>query len=357
VIGDRWITDFNALEELLSHAGDAGLGERWAEVKQANKIRLAAMIRESLQLDVDVNSLFDCQIKRIHEYKRQFLNLLHVITLYNQIRVQGQKLDVPRTVIFAGKAAPGYRIAKVIVQLIHGVADVINHDPRVGDQLKVVFLPNYNVSLAETIIPAADLSEQISTAGTEASGTGNMKCMLNGALTIGTLDGANIEIREAVGDEHFFEFGKTVEEVRELNANGYDPWKVYQTDPELREAVDMIRSGFFSSGDETVFQPLIDSLSEQRDRYLVFEDYADYVRCQNEVSKTYVDQNLWMKKSIINTACAVRFSSDRTVQTYAREIWGLGECSNLNEENQQTAHLESGSSSEERSRSSIRKTK
>lgn len=323
VIGDEWVRDLSHLEKLTTCVADPELAERWAEVKRLNKRRLAAYIRAEQGIEVSVDSIFDCQVKRIHEYKRQLLNVLHVISLYNRIRERRQELHVPRTVIIAGKAAPGYAIARMIIKLIHAVADVVNHDPRVDDQLKIVFLPNYNVSLAEQIIPATDLSEQISTAGTEASGTGNMKCMLNGALTIGTLDGANIEIQEAVGDENIFIFGKTAEQVEQAIAGDYDPWAVYEREPDLHLAIDMIRNGFFASGDETAFQPLLNEVFRSNDRYLVLADFPDYVACQEEVARAYLDQDLWTRRSIINTARSGRFSSDRTVLTYARDIWGL----------------------------------
>ncbi len=323
LIGDRWLQDICLLEDLLKFSMRPEVTAQWAAVKQLNKERLAALIHAELEMTVDINSLFDCQVKRIHEYKRQLLNILHIVVQYNRIRYGVQQNGVPRTVIFAGKAAPGYELAKSIIRLIHAVADVINNDPRVEDRLKVVFLANYNVSLAELIIPATDLSEQISTAGTEASGTGNMKSMLNGALTIGTLDGANIEILEAVGQENIFIFGKTAEQVEEAVAGDYDPWDVYHHEPELRQAIDMIRDGFFSSGDETVFGPLIDELFRGRDRYLVLAEFSDYVTCQEKVAQAYLDQDLWMRKSIINVARSSRFSSDQTVRNYARNIWGL----------------------------------
>ena len=227
--------------------------------------------------------------------------------------------------IIADKAAPGYTLAKMIINLIHAVAEVVNHDPQVNDLLRVVFLPNYNVSLAELIFPACDLSEQISTAGTEASGTGNMKAMLNGALTIGTLDGANIEIQEAVGDENIFIFGMTVEEITAAKAAGYDPLEVYDQDPVLRNVIDMIRGGFFSAGDPAAFEPLFEPLFRNHDRYMVLADFADYVSRQDDVAHAYLDQSDWIRKSIVNVACAGQFSSDRTVLTYARDIWALDE--------------------------------
>jgi starch phosphorylase len=321
-LGEGWLKNFDRLQELIPHAERPEFRDQWAAVKQWNKARLAATIQEQLGLTVDIDSLFDCQVKRIHEYKRQLMNVLHCITLYNRIR-DGKLPDCPRTVIIAGKAAPGYAIAKSIIQLIHAVADVINHDPRVQDWLKIAFLPNYNVTLAEQIIPAMDLSEQISTAGTEASGTGNMKAMLNGALTIGTLDGANIEILEAVGKENIFIFGRDAEDVRRTLEAGYDPHAVYAANADLRRCIDMIRDGFFSSADPTAFDSLLSHLFETGDRYLVLDEFSDFVSCQNRVSSEFTDQDCWTSKSILNTAQATRFSSDCTVLTYARDIWGL----------------------------------
>ena len=267
--------------------------------------------------------MFDCQVKRIHEYKRQLLNVLHVISLYNRIRERNTADFVPRTVIIAGKAAPGYHIARLIIKLVNSVAETVNHDPQVGDLLKVVFLPNYNVSLAEVIFPATDLSEQISTAGTEASGTGNMKAMFNGALTIGTLDGANIEIRDAVGEENTFIFGMTAEQVEQTIAARRDSWELYHLAPPLAQAIEMIGGGFFSFGDGSIFQPLLNSVFGSRDRFMVLADFADYAACQERVSDVYLDQIVWTGKSIINVARSSRFSSDQTAMNYARNIWGL----------------------------------
>ncbi len=323
LIGDDWIRDLTRLEALQEHLSNPELVAQWAEVKQQNKARLAETIRAELNISVDLNSMFDCQVKRIHEYKRQLLNLLHVINTYNQIRDGVLETPVPRTVLFAGKAAPGYATAKMIIRLINGVADVVNHDPRVKDVLRVVFLPNYNVSLAEQIMPAMELSEQISTAGTEASGTGNMKAMLNGALTIGTWDGANIEIEDAVGDDNIFIFGKTAEQVDATFAGGYDPRRALQDDSRLRRAIEMIADGFFSTGDASAFRPLLEGLFQSNDRFLVLDEFADYIACQEQVSQAYGDQQSWTRKSIINTAKSGRFSSDNTVLTYARKIWGL----------------------------------
>ena len=322
-IGDDWVRDLSRLERLTEFADDPDFAARWAEVKRQNKRRLADRIRAEQGVDVCVDSIFDCQVKRIHEYKRQLLNILHAIVLYNRIRHGDVANLQPRTIIISGKAAPGYAIARTIIKLFHAVAEVINNDPRVSDVLKLVFLPNYNVSLAEIVLPAVDLSEQISTAGTEASGTGNMKAMLNGGVTIGTLDGANIEIAEAVGQENIFIFGKTAEEVDWSLRHGYDPRSLYQSDPALREAIDMIRDGYFAAGDETVYESLLDSVFSQGDRYMVLADFPDYVATQQEVARAYRDSERWTRSSIANVAHAGRFSCDRTAQTYAREIWGL----------------------------------
>ena len=263
--------------------------------------------------------MFDCQVKRIHEYKRQLLNLLHVITLYNRI-LDGDQTATPRTVIFGGKSAPGYFMAKHIIRLINAVADVVNNDPRTHDRLKVVFLADYRVSLAERIIPAADLSEQISTAGTEASGTSNMKLSLNGALTIGTMDGANIEIREEVGDDNIFIFGMSAAEVSALKSH-YNPWDHYNNNAELRRALDGIRDGQFSPADRGLFRPISDSLLRGGDHYMILADYASYIACQDKVSQAYADPAKWARMSIMNVAHTGKFSSDRSIQQYCDEIW------------------------------------
>jgi starch phosphorylase len=323
LIGREWVRDLSRLEELIPNADDPALVGRWIGVKRLNKERLAERIRAELGIQIVVDSMFDCQIKRIHEYKRQMLNVLHVVSLYNRIRANDTAGLGPRTVIFGGKAAPGYETARLVIKLIHSVAEVVNHDPHVGELLKVVFLPNYNVSLAEIVYPATDLSEQISTAGHEACGTGNMKAMLNGALTIGTLDGANIEIAEAVGSDNIFVFGLTAEQVEQAAARGYDPHEPYQRTPALKQALDMIADGFFSSGDRSLFQPVVDSLLTGGDRFMVLADFADYRACQDRAAAAYVDPKSWAKKSIVNVARAARFSSDRTAADYARNIWGL----------------------------------
>ncbi|NWG87843.1 MAG: glycogen/starch/alpha-glucan phosphorylase [Hydrogenophilaceae bacterium] len=318
-IGQGWLKNLSQLRRLVPLADDAEFRAEFAQVKRANKARLAEVIEQRLQIQVDPDSLFDVQVKRIHEYKRQLLNVLHVITLYNRLRAGGD--CVPRTVIFAGKAAPGYQQAKRIIKLINDVADIVNNDPVVKDRLKLVFLPNYDVSNAELIIPAADLSEQISTAGTEASGTGNMKLSLNGALTIGTLDGANIEIRQEVGAENFFIFGLTTEEVARLRASGYNPWDYYHADAELRQALDMIRDGYFAPDDRGRFKPIFDALTQGGDQYLLLADYASYIACQQSVDALYRDPDAWTRKAILNVAHMGKFSADRTISDYAVQIW------------------------------------
>jgi starch phosphorylase len=320
-IGHDWVKDLNQLKRLIPLADDPAFRKEFSAVKRANKERFAALVKQHLNMEVDVNSLFDVQIKRIHEYKRQLLNLLHVLTLYNRIRHNPDADIVPRTVIFGGKAAPGYAQAKLIIKLINDVADIVNNDPQIGGRLKVVFVQNYDVSTAEDMIPAADLSEQISTAGTEASGTGNMKLALNGALTIGTLDGANIEIGEEVGDGNIFIFGLTAEEVSGRRISGYQPWDYYYANTELREVLDMIGSGFFSPDDPGRFKPITDSLLQQGDHYLLLADYASYIACQENVDAAYRDQDQWVRSAILNVANMGKFSSDRTIRQYAEQIW------------------------------------
>jgi starch phosphorylase len=266
--------------------------------------------------------LFDIQVKRLHEYKRQLLNALYLVTMYNRLKRSEPSAATPRTVIFGGKAAPGYRMAKLIIRLINGVAAVVNGDPAVRERLAVVFLPDFNVKNSHRVYPAAELSEQISTAGKEASGTGNMKFAMNGALTIGTLDGANVEIRDAVGPENFFLFGLTAEEVTQRKAAGYRPRDVHDADPELREALDLISSGLFSNGDRDLFRPILDSLLD-RDDYMLLADYRAYVECQQRVSEAYRDSDNWTRMSILNAARVGRFSSDRSIRDYCRQIWGI----------------------------------
>ncbi|MGG6237170.1 glycogen/starch/alpha-glucan phosphorylase [Nodosilinea sp. AN01ver1] len=319
-IGDSWITHLEDLKQLEAHVDNAEFRHAWQAIKQENKWSLARYIHDTVGIEVNPDSMFDVQIKRIHEYKRQLMNVLHVITLYNRMVQNPGDHVVPRTVIFGGKAAPGYAMAKLVVKLINAVADVVNNDPVVAGRLKVVFLPNYNVSQAQRLFPASDLSEQISTAGMEASGTGNMKFALNGALTVGTLDGANVEIREEVGADNFFLFGLTTEQVAACKAVGHNPWYYYDTNPELKRVLDVIASGLFSPGEPDLFLPILDSLLVD-DPYMVMADYAAYVQCQEHVSRTYEDRDRWVRMAILNTARIGKFSADRTIAEYARDIW------------------------------------
>ncbi|MBK6638726.1 MAG: glycogen/starch/alpha-glucan phosphorylase [Rhodocyclaceae bacterium] len=320
-LGKGWIKELDQLRALTPWANDAGFCAAFAQIKRENKQHLAHLVRLRVGIVLDPASLFDVQIKRIHEYKRQLLNMLHVITLYNRLRAGGDA--PPRTVIFAGKAAPGYRMAKLIIRLIHDVAEVVNNDPLMRDRLKVVFIPNYDVSSAEIMIPAADLSEQISTAGTDASGTGNMKLALNGALTIGTLDGANVEIRDEVGPENIFIFGLTADEVTATVAAGYNPWVHYDHNPELNQVLNMIRDGYFSPGDRDRYKPVFDNLTYHGDRYLLLADYAAYVACQEKVAGAFQHPEEWVRMAIRNVAGMGKFSSDRTIAEYARTIWNV----------------------------------
>lgn len=321
-IGEGWLNDADQLRQLEKHVSKKRFRQQWAKVKADNKKKLAATIEARLGLKVDPNSLFDVMVKRLHEYKRQLLKALHIITLYHRIKDSPQAPVVPRTFVFGAKAAPGYHMAKLIIKLINNIGQVVNHDPAVRGRLKVAFLPNFNVELGETIYPAADLSEQISMAGKEASGTGNMKFALNGALTVGTLDGANIEIRERVGEDNFFLFGLNTQEVFDLKNRGYDPWDYYHAQPELARAIDAIGEGRFSGGDRALFQPIVDSLL-QRDEYLLTADYADYVATQDGIDEAYRDQDAWTRMSILNCARCGFFSSDRTMEQYCEEIWKL----------------------------------
>lgn len=319
-IGKGFKKDLSQIKKITPLANDAQFRKAFAAVKHANKARLAAKIEQKTGIKLNVNSLFDVQIKRIHEYKRQLLNVLHVITLYNRIR-NGEQDITPRTIIFGGKAAPGYWMAKQIIRLINDVAAIINEDVAVGDKLKVVYYPNYEVSAAEILFPGSDLSEQISTAGTEASGTGNMKMSLNGALTIGTLDGANVEIMEEVGEENIFIFGLTTPQVAEVKANGYNPNDYYHSNPELKQVLDMIASGFFSIEEPNRYQPIIDNLLKNGDQYLLLADYASYVETQDRVGKLYQNQDEWTRLAILNVANMAKFSSDRAIGDYAKNIW------------------------------------
>jgi len=319
-IGDGWIKHLDELRQLENFVEDGNFRQEFRQVKQAVKMELADYIRANYGINVDPNSLFDIQAKRIHEYKRQHLNALFIITLYNRVKADPNFNFTPRTFLFGGKAAPGYYMAKLIIKLINSIAEVVNNDPDVRDRLKVVFLKDYNVKFAQRVYPAADLSEQISTAGKEASGTGNMKFSMNGALTIGTLDGANVEIREVVGAENFFLFGLTAAEVQAKKAAGYNPWDYYNSNDELKLAIDRISSGFFSHGDPNLFRPLLDSLLH-RDEYLLLADYQSYVECQDRVSHAYWDQDRWTRMSILNVARMGKFSSDRSIGDYLQNIW------------------------------------
>ncbi len=318
-IGPAWVTDLAHLAELQQFADDPEFLARLAAVKLHNKESLSRLIQHDLGFPVDPASLFDVQIKRLHEYKRQHLNALHIVALY--LRAKRGEDVLPRTFVFGAKAAPGYRMAKLIIRFIHAIGDVINND-RKGTPIRVAFLPNYRVSLAEKIIPAADLSEQISTAGTEASGTGNMKLGMNGALTIGTLDGANIEIREAVGDDNFFLFGLTTPEVVATRAHGYDPRYYIARTPALAEAMELIESGFFSLGERDRYRPILDGL-RYSDPYMVCIDFDGYVAREAEAADVYRNQREWSRRALFNIAGSSRFSSDATIRQYASEIWGL----------------------------------
>jgi glycogen phosphorylase len=321
-IGDSWVGHLPDLEKLLPHAEDAEFRKKWMLAKRANKERMAAHIFKEHGVKVSVDAMFDGHVKRIHEYKRQLLNVMHVITLYNRIKDAPRGNYTPRVVLFGGKAAPGYFMAKLNIKLINAVADVVNKDPVVGDRLKVFFLADYRVSLAEKIIPAADLSEQISTAGKEASGTGNMKFSLNGALTIGTLDGANIEIKDCVGDDNIFIFGLKAHEIAEMQAKGYNPMQYYETQPDLKRVIDMIGNGHFCPDDPELFKPIVDSWLLGGDTYFLLADYASYIASQDRVAEAYRDQERWARMSIANVAKMGPFSSDETIRRYAKEIWG-----------------------------------
>ncbi|MFY9491028.1 MAG: glycogen/starch/alpha-glucan phosphorylase [Mycobacterium sp.] len=321
-IGQGWMVDLDKLRGLEPYADNPTFQQEWVAVKRGNKARLSDYISARTGIALDPDWMFDVQVKRIHEYKRQHLNVLHIITLYNRLK-QNPDLDIaPRAFIFGGKAAPGYFIAKRIIKLINSVGETVNNDPEVNGRLKVAFIPNFNVQNGQLIYPAADLSEQISTAGKEASGTGNMKFMMNGALTIGTLDGANVEMREEAGPENFFLFGLTVDDVHELQAKGYHPRDYVAGNPELAAAIASIREGRFSGGDTEVFAPLVSNLVDH-DPFLVLADYADYIRCQQEVDRTWHDPKVWTRMSILNSARSGKFSSDRSIAEYCDEIWNV----------------------------------
>ncbi len=320
-IGPKWVTDLERLRELEKHVDDSAFVGAFREAKQANKAHLAAHLRDVMWVNLDPTSIFDVQVKRLHEYKRQLLNALHIIHLWVKARQDPASLGHPRSFVFGAKSAPGYRTAQQIIRLITGIAEVVNSDSaRTG--LRVAFVPNYRVSLAERIIPAADVSEQISTAGMEASGTGNMKFAMNGALTVGTLDGANIEIRDLVGPENFFLFGLTADQVEQKKHDGYRGRQIYETNPHVREVLDLVSSGFFSPEDKGLFKSLVDSLLDD-DRYLVLCDFESYVRAQHDVTQRYLDPKAWWRSSILNVARMGFFSSDRTIKEYAKDIWSI----------------------------------
>lgn len=321
-IGEEWVRDLSQLKKLEQFVDDAAFRKKWREVKMHNRRLLIDYIKNENGIEINPDSMFDVQVKRFHEYKRQLLNVLHVITLYNRIKDNPKIKMVPRTVIFGGKAAPAYYAAKMVIKLINSVADVVNNDSDVGDKLKVVFLKNYSVTLAEKIIPASDLSEQISVAGLEASGTGNMKFAANGALTIGTMDGANIEILEEVGKENIFIFGLLAEEVVELKAKGYNPRKYYESNPSLKRVIDMIASDYFNPKEPGIFNDMINGLMNV-DYYCVFADYQSYIETQDRVANEFLNQEEWTKKSIYNVARIGKFSSDRAVGEYAKKIWNV----------------------------------
>jgi len=321
-IGEDFIRNLDLLKGLRKHVNDDAFIRDIAKVKQENKLKFAAHLEEHYKVKINPNSMFDIQVKRIHEYKRQLLNCLHIITYYNRIKKEPNKQWTPRTVMIGGKAAPGYHTAKMIIRLVTAIGEVVNNDPVVGDRLKVIFLENYRVTLAEKAIPAADLSEQISTAGTEASGTGNMKFMLNGALTIGTMDGANVEMAEEAGEGNLFIFGMRVDDVDALDKKGYHAQEYYNRLPELRQAIDQISGGFFSPKQPDLFKEIVNMLMHH-DRFKVFADYEDYMKCQEKVNALYKDPREWTKKVIYNIAGSGKFSSDRTIAQYAREIWGM----------------------------------
>jgi len=319
-IGEDWIRDLHQLRQLERYVDDEGFLERWGATKLAVKHHLSNYIHRHNGVLVDPSSLFDVQVKRIHEYKRQHLNALQVVAQY--LRIKNGLADgmAPRTVIFGGKAAPGYYMAKLIIRFINGIAETINADPDMEGRLRVIFLADYNVKLGERVYPASDLSEQISTAGKEASGTGNMKFAMNGALTIGTLDGANVEIREQVGADNFFLFGKTADEIATLHRDGYMPWELIPSIPELGEVLRLIEQGHFSNGDGDLFRPLLQNLTG-RDPFFVLADFADYLRAQGEVDRAWADRRRWNQMSLLNTARTGFFSSDRSIKEYAERIW------------------------------------
>jgi starch phosphorylase len=321
-IGEQWITQLSELKKLEAFAQDSAFQAQWHDAKLANKKRLAALVKQSCGVDFKPEAMFDIQVKRIHEYKRQLLNVLHVIHLYDRIKRGDTHGMAERCVLFGGKAAPGYAMAKQIIKLINNVASVINNDPAVGDWLKVVFLPNYQVSAMEIICPAADLSEQISTAGKEASGTGNMKFMMNGAMTIGTLDGANIEIREEAGEDNFFLFGLTEDEVANARQN-YNPRFIIDNDNDLRRVMDLLESGHFNQFEQGCFDDVIGAFTSPNDPWMTIADFRSYIDAHQRAAEAYQDKKRWLAMSIINSANSGKFSTDRTMEEYNEQIWKL----------------------------------
>jgi starch phosphorylase len=323
-IGETWVKELDCLKDIEKFKDDKEFQKRVFEIKQQNKAELAEYIFKANKIKVNVDSIFDVQVKRLHEYKRQLMNILHAVSLYLDIKDNPDKDFIPRTIIFGAKAAPGYYLAKLIIRLINSVANVVNNDTEIGDKLKIVFLANYRVSLAEKIIPAADLSEQISLAGTEASGTGNMKFALNGALTIGTMDGANVEIHDAVGSDNIFIFGMSVDEVKKLRSEGYRPQDFIDASPRLKRVLELIRSGFFSPHDIGAFKPILETFLY--DTYMVAADFESYCECQKRVSEEFVNKEIWSSKAILNIANMGQFSSDRSIRDYARDVWDIEPC-------------------------------
>jgi starch phosphorylase len=322
-IGKDWIQDLDQLKRVGQFADDPDFQQQFGAIKRQKKRELAAYVEEEIQVEVDRDSIFDIQVKRMHEYKRQLLAVFHAITLYNKVKENPDEDFVPRTIMFAGKAAPGYTMAKLYIKLINALGKTINNDPEVNNTLKCIFLPDYSVSLAEKMIPAANLSEQISTAGMEASGTGNMKFALNGALTIGTLDGANIEIRERVGDENIFIFGLTANEIEHKRAAGYNPHEYLDSNEGLQKIIAQLSQGFFTPDEPDIFQPIINALLNQGDYYMVMADYQSYIDAQQQVEAIYQNREEWNRRAIINIANMGHFSSDRAVRQYADKIWDM----------------------------------
>lgn len=320
-IGDSWVTNLSELNKLIKHIDDPQLIARWKTIKKNNKLRLKIHLEKNFGILLNVDTMLEVHVKRIHEYKRQTLNVLHIIALYNRIKHDPESFKVPRTVLFSGKAAPGYAMAKLIIKFINSVAQVINEDPAIQGKLKVLFVPNYSVTQAEHIIPAADLSDQISTAGMEASGTGNMKLALNGALTVGTLDGANIEIMQEVGEENIFIFGLKADEVQNLKQTGFNPREIYSQNLELKQILDMIQQGYFSPTQVSLFRPIIENLLDHGDPYMVLSDFQAFSEIQEKISTEFLDTDSWTRKSILNVAKMGKFSSDRSISEYAKDIW------------------------------------